>query len=76
MRWRIPGVRVEGFGPRLAQLRKSHGLTQAQLGALVGVSYRMIAHYERPDAQPPGPILVGGHAILPLWGHPVLRTVD
>jgi transcriptional regulator with XRE-family HTH domain len=48
---------LDGFGPRLAQLRRSRGLTQAQLGELVDVSYRMIAHYERPDAQPPGPIL-------------------
>jgi transcriptional regulator with XRE-family HTH domain len=48
---------LEGFGPRLAELRKSRGLTQTELGDQVGVSYRMIAHYERPDAQPPGPIL-------------------
>jgi transcriptional regulator with XRE-family HTH domain len=48
---------LEGFGPRLAQIRKSRGLTQAELGERVGLSNRMIAHYEREDAQPPGPIL-------------------
>lgn len=48
---------LDGFGPRLARLRKSRGLTQAELGDKVGVSYRMIAHYERVDAQPPGAIL-------------------
>ena len=48
---------LQGFGPRLARIRKSRGLTQAQLGERVGVSYRMVAHYERADAQPPGPIL-------------------
>lgn len=48
---------LEGFGPRLAELRKARGMTQTELGAKAGVSYRMIAHYERPDAQPPGPIL-------------------
>lgn len=48
---------LEGFGPRLASLRKASGLTQAELGAKVGVSYRVIAHYEREEAQPPGPIL-------------------
>lgn len=48
---------LEGFGPRLAQLRKSRGLTQAELGEKVGLSNRMVAHYEREDAQPPGPIL-------------------
>lgn len=48
---------LEGFGPRLAELRRSRGLTQAELGVKVGLSSRMIAHYERDDAQPPGPIL-------------------
>lgn len=49
---------LDGFGPRLARLRKGKGLTQAELGEMVGgISYRMIAHYERADAQPPGPIL-------------------
>jgi transcriptional regulator with XRE-family HTH domain len=48
---------LEGFGPRLAEIRKSRALTQAELGERVGLSNRMIAHYEREDAQPPGPIL-------------------
>lgn len=60
---------LEGFGPRLARLRKSKGLTQSQLGDLVGVSYRMIAHYERADAQPPG-------AVLPDLAHALGVTTD
>jgi len=48
---------LKGFGPRLAKLRKAKGLTQTELGERVGISYRMIAHYERHDAQPPGAIL-------------------
>jgi transcriptional regulator with XRE-family HTH domain len=43
-----------GFGPRLAQLRQARGLTQEELGARIGVSNRMIAYYERDDAEPPG----------------------
>ena len=48
---------VEGFGPRLTALRQATGLTQEELGARVGLSNRMIAYYERDDAQPPGPLL-------------------
>jgi transcriptional regulator with XRE-family HTH domain len=50
-------VEVEGFGPRLARLRQSRGLTQEELGERVGLSNRMIAYYEREEAEPPGPQL-------------------
>lgn len=49
---------LEGFGTRLAALRQARGLTQEELGASVEVSYRVIAYYERDDAQPPGAMLV------------------
>jgi transcriptional regulator with XRE-family HTH domain len=49
---------LEGFGTRLAALRQARGLTQDELGTAVGISNRMIAYYERQDAQPPGAILV------------------
>ena len=48
---------LQGFGQRLASLRKSQGLTQTQLGEAVGVSQRVIAYYETDGAQPPGPLL-------------------
>ncbi len=48
----------EGFGPRLRELRKRRGLTQIDLGKLLGVSNRVIAYYEDRNAQPPGPLLV------------------
>jgi transcriptional regulator with XRE-family HTH domain len=48
---------LEGFGERLAQLRKARGLTQSELGGRVGVSNRVIAYYEADDAQPPGALL-------------------
>lgn len=48
---------VDGFGDRLTKVRKSRGLTQAELGERVGVSNRVIAYYEADDAQPPGSLL-------------------
>jgi transcriptional regulator with XRE-family HTH domain len=48
---------IEGFGQRLADIRKSRSMTQAQLGTLVGVSNRVIAYYETESDQPPGSLL-------------------
>jgi transcriptional regulator with XRE-family HTH domain len=48
---------LEGFGERLATLRKARGLTQEQLGEIVGLSQRMVAYYESQGGQPPGAIL-------------------
>jgi transcriptional regulator with XRE-family HTH domain len=47
----------EGFGPRLATIRKGRGLSQERLGEAVGVSQRVITYYEAEGAQPPGPML-------------------
>lgn len=49
---------VEGFGARLATLRQARGLTQAELGAAIGVSQRVVAYYETESQQPPGALLV------------------
>ena len=49
---------LEGFGDRLARIRRARGITQAQLAKAVGVSRRVVAYYEADDAQPPGAILV------------------
>jgi transcriptional regulator with XRE-family HTH domain len=56
-RKRVPNK--ETFGIRLARLRKARGLTQAQLGAKVGISYRMVAYYEGQTSHPPTHILPG-----------------
>lgn len=53
---RKPPETTEGFGPRLARLRQARG-TQEELGTAVGLSNRMVAYYERHDAQPPGALL-------------------
>ena len=49
---------VDGFGKRLARIRRSRGLTQTELGKAVGVSKRVIVYYEKEDSQPPGAMLV------------------
>jgi transcriptional regulator with XRE-family HTH domain len=49
---------VEDFGERLSRIRKSRGMTQAELGQAAGVSNRVIAYYEKESPQPPGAMLV------------------
>ena len=41
------------FGANLRRLRLERGLTQAQLGERVGLSKRMVAHYELHATRPP-----------------------
>lgn len=48
---------MESFGLRLATLRKSAGYTQVEFAAEVGITQRMVAYYEAPDAQAPAHLL-------------------
>ena len=41
------------FGQRLTQIRKAMGLTQVELGKRIGVSQRIIHHYENKAKYPP-----------------------
>ena len=43
----------EGFGTRLAQLRKAAGYTQEQLASELGISRRRVAYYEAESDHPP-----------------------
>ncbi|MCR9105999.1 MAG: helix-turn-helix domain-containing protein [Gammaproteobacteria bacterium] len=36
----------EALGKRIAQLRKAQGLTQTQVGDVLGISQKTLAHYE------------------------------
>jgi transcriptional regulator with XRE-family HTH domain len=45
------------FGQRLAELRKAAGFTQVELAAELGISQRMVAYYESPNATPPANLL-------------------
>jgi len=48
---------TEGFGQRLARLRKARGFSQSELGTLIGVSQRMMTYYERESGRPPAHVL-------------------
>jgi transcriptional regulator with XRE-family HTH domain len=48
---------TEGFGERLAKLRKAAGYTQVEFAQEVGITQRMVAYYEAPDAQPPAHLM-------------------
>jgi transcriptional regulator with XRE-family HTH domain len=48
---------TEGFGERLAKLRKAAGYTQTEFAKDVGVTQRMVAYYEAPTAQPPAHLM-------------------
>jgi transcriptional regulator with XRE-family HTH domain len=54
---RIQPNQAVGFGERLASLRKAAGFTQVELAAKLGISQRMVAYYESPDATPPANLL-------------------
>jgi len=41
------------FGQRLTQIRKAMGLTQTELGKRIGVSQRIMHHYENKAEYPP-----------------------
>lgn len=45
------------FGERLTALRKAAGFTQVELAAELGISQRMVAYYESPQATPPANLL-------------------
>jgi transcriptional regulator with XRE-family HTH domain len=48
---------IDSFGERLAQLRKAADYTQVEFAAEIGITQRMVAYYEAPDAQPPAHLL-------------------
>jgi transcriptional regulator with XRE-family HTH domain len=54
---RIKREPADGFGDRLASLRKAAGITQTALAEEVGISQRMMAYYESPTAYPPANLL-------------------
>ncbi len=45
------------FGQRLRTLRQARGLTQIELGQMVGLSQRMVGHYETHVKFPPAHII-------------------
>ena len=55
---------VETLGARIRRLRTARGLTQAELGQTLGLSQRMMAHYESQGGMPSPPLLTGLAKIL------------
>ncbi len=53
----IQTEQAASFGQRLAELRKAAGFTQVELAAKLGISQRMVAYYESPNATPPANLL-------------------
>ena len=48
---------IEGFGDRLAELRRAAGYTQVEFAAELAITQRMVAYYEAPEAHPPAHLL-------------------
>jgi len=54
---KLTKVKRTPIGMRLFTSRKARGLTQEQLGKMIGLSKRMVAHYESNVKQPPVEVL-------------------
>ena len=65
---------MNNFGPRLAALRKSAGYTQVEFAEAVGVSQRMVAYYEAPEAMPPAHLLPNIARVLSVTADALLGT--
>lgn len=61
------------LGERLRQLRLERGLTQTQLGQRVGLSKRMIFHYERHATRPPADKVLALANALGLHLHELIK---
>ncbi len=48
---------ASNFGPRLRKLRLARGLSQTELGDAIGISKRMVVHWEKDGSVPPGHLL-------------------
>lgn len=60
---RIKGE-ADGFGARLAALRKQAGISQTALAQEIGISQRMMAYYESPSAFAPANLLAAMARVL------------
>ena len=62
------------FGARLAELRKAAGYTQVEFAQEVGISQRMVAYYENPEAHPPAHLLSDMARVLGITTDELLGT--
>ena len=61
---------IINFGKKLSDLRKANGMTQKQLGDMIGVSKRVIAYHEGETKYPPA------HLIVPISQALNITTAD
>jgi transcriptional regulator with XRE-family HTH domain len=71
---RIKGEDPNGFGARLAALRRQAGISQTALAQEIGVSQRMMAYYESPKAFAPATLLPAIAAALGVSVEALLGT--
>ena len=70
---RIKGE-ADGFGARLAALRKQAGISQTALAQEIGISQRMMAYYESPSAFAPANLLSAMARVLGVSVETLLGT--
>ncbi|MGH9366332.1 MAG: helix-turn-helix domain-containing protein, partial [Thermoanaerobaculia bacterium] len=61
-----PG-KTETLGDRIRKFRLAKGLTQTELGKMVGVTQRVITYYEVRGVSPPPDLLVRIADALDVW---------
>jgi transcriptional regulator with XRE-family HTH domain len=62
------------FGNKLKALRRQKGLTQTELGKRVGLSRRMIVHYEKHATRPPADKVIALASALGLPVNDLVKT--
>jgi transcriptional regulator with XRE-family HTH domain len=63
---------AKNFGSNLRRIRLEKGLTQTEIGNRVGLSKRMIVHYEKHIKRPPGDKLILLSKVLNVAGDELL----
>jgi transcriptional regulator with XRE-family HTH domain len=67
-------TRLSLFGKNLRRFRTAKGLTQAQLAEQVGMSRRMIVHYEKYATHPPAEKIAQLARVLDVSAEDLLKT--
>jgi transcriptional regulator with XRE-family HTH domain len=78
---KISDVKRTPVGQRLFHTRIARGLTQQELGKRIGLSKRMVAHYESDSATPPLDVLTSfadalGVTVSYLLGESTQKKID
>lgn len=55
---RVLGKSTRAVGERLAELRRTRGLSQTELAERIGLTQRVMSHYEKGQTRIPGEVLL------------------